>query len=125
MTFSEKKLYHQIHPLKLFTDISASVITLYLFWYHYFLIALILHFLLPILGSFFVIKFIDLGKQKQSGLGKYIKKYMTGTMEMLRLTGDIITIFGAWYHNLLFIFLGLLIILLAWLNGKLSRVVIL
>lgn len=32
MTPQEKALYHQIHPLKLFTDISAEVISLYLFW---------------------------------------------------------------------------------------------
>ena len=120
MTFAEKKLYHQIHPLKLATDISASVITLYLFWFHYFWLALLLHFLLPIIGTIFVINFSNLEKQKNSVLGKYIKKYMTGLIETLRLVGDIITIFGAWYHSWLIIVLGLLIIVIAWLNGKLK-----
>lgn len=34
MPFKEKQLYHQIHPLKLFADISAECISLYLFWQH-------------------------------------------------------------------------------------------
>jgi len=121
MTFTEKKLYHQIHPLKLSTDISASIISLYLFWHHYFLIALILHFLIPIIGSFLIIKYINIEKQKKSALGKYIKKYMTGWMEALRLTGDIITIFGAWYHSFFVITLGIITVLFAWFRGKLIK----
>jgi hypothetical protein len=31
MTPQEKMLYHQIHPLKLATDISAEIVSLYLF----------------------------------------------------------------------------------------------
>lgn len=120
MTLSEKKLYHQIHPLKLFVDISTSIITLYLFWYHYFLIALTLHFLLPILGTFFVIRYTNLEKQKHSAFGKYIKKRMNGWVEGTRLLGDIITIFGAWYHLWILLAFGLTIILLAWFNGKLK-----
>ena len=34
MTLQEKILYHQIHPFKLFTDISAEFVSLYLFWRH-------------------------------------------------------------------------------------------
>jgi len=119
MTFAEKKLYHQIHPLKLGTDIFASVISLFLFWYHYFLPALMLHFLLPVLGSFLVITYSNLDKQKRSKLGRHIKKHMTSSMEMLRLSGDIITIFGAWYHNLFVIIAGLLIVLGGWMGYKL------
>ncbi|HEV2339235.1 MAG TPA: hypothetical protein VGT05_00525 [Patescibacteria group bacterium] len=119
MTFSEKKLYHQIHPVKLATDIAASIVSLYLFWLHFFWIALTIHFLLPVLGSFFVITFTDLEKLKKSSLGKYVRKYMTGRMEVIRLTGDFITVFGAWYHQWLVIVFGLVMIVAAWLSGKL------
>ena len=34
MTLKEKALYHQIHPLKLSTDILAAAVSLYLFWVH-------------------------------------------------------------------------------------------
>jgi hypothetical protein len=34
MNLKEKCLYHQIHPLKLFTDIGAAFGSLYLLWRH-------------------------------------------------------------------------------------------
>ncbi len=121
MTFKEKSLYHQIHPVKLYADISASIITLYLFWYHYFLVAFLLHFLIPIVGSIIVIEFADLKKEKNSTVGKYVKKYMTNNMQILRLAGDIITIFGSWFHSLPLILLGLLIILFGWFRGYMFK----
>ena|SRR5581483_10196192 len=122
MNFPEKRLYHQIHPIKLSIDIGTAIFTLYLFWLHYFLMALILHIFLPVIGSFLVISFFDLKKQKQSKFGRYIRKYMTGSVETIRLLGDIVTVFGAWYHNWIIIFLGIIIILAAWLNGKIQRI---
>ncbi len=35
METQEKVLYHQIHPIKLFTDVSTSLISLYLLWQEY------------------------------------------------------------------------------------------
>lgn len=34
MNFEEKKLYHQIHPAKLGTDIGVTPISLYFLWVH-------------------------------------------------------------------------------------------
>ena len=34
MDLQEKILYHQIHPIKLFTDISTAIFSLYLLWRH-------------------------------------------------------------------------------------------
>jgi len=34
MEFQDKEKYHEIHPVKLATDISAAVLSLYLFWQH-------------------------------------------------------------------------------------------
>lgn len=121
MNFSEKKIYHQIHPLKLATDIFASVASLYLFWFHYFWTAIIIHILLPVLGSFFVIKYANLEKLKNSTLGKYVKKYMTVKIEVLRLIGDIFTIFGAWNRQWQIIILGIAIVIAAWINGKILK----
>jgi len=42
MNFADKVLYHQIHPLKLATDILASLESLYFFWQHKLFIGLIL-----------------------------------------------------------------------------------
>ncbi len=120
MTFGEKKLYHQIHPLKLGTDISTSIISLYLLWYHYLHFGIVLHYLLPILASIFVISCFDLDDQRNSPLGRYIKKYMSSWMEGTRLGGDAVTLVGAWQHNWFVILFGFLIIIAAWLRGKIS-----
>lgn len=34
MNFKEKRLYHQIHPLKLATDVSVTPIFLFFLWHH-------------------------------------------------------------------------------------------
>ena len=50
MTMKERVLYHQIHPLKLATDIAASVVSLYLVWNHMIAAGLVVHFVLPIIA---------------------------------------------------------------------------
>ena len=49
MDISEKRLYHQIHPLKLATDIGVTPIFLYLAWGHEIVPALLVGFVPPIL----------------------------------------------------------------------------
>ena len=117
MTFEEKRLYHQVYPAKLATDILTSIITLYLFWLHAIVPALVLHFALPLIGSLTVIHYVNLESIKASPIGHYLHRYMTPAFEKLRLVGDIITIMGAWYRLPWLIVVGLMVILAAWLNG--------
>jgi hypothetical protein len=53
---------------------------------------------------------------KNSPLGNYISKYMTSTIEAIRLLSLVPMAWGAWIHNLWSIALGFLILLLAWCN---------
>ncbi len=117
MTLQEKTLYHQIHPLKLFTDWSTGILALYPFWQNKLLIALLIAFIPSILASFALIRFADLERQKQSSFGKYVRQYMTRPIETTRFAGYAAMAIGAWYHLLWLIPLGLLVILLAWLRG--------
>jgi hypothetical protein len=117
MTLTEKALYHQLHPLKLGTDISAFIVSLYVLWQHNLLAGLLLHFVPPILATIFVMNFIDLAPQKHSRFGRYVARMMTRPIEGLRLFGDIVSVFGAWYHSPLVIAAGLAIVLAAWLSG--------
>jgi hypothetical protein len=64
---------HQIHPLKLGTDILASLVSLYFFWQHKLFTGLILHLAPPIIASLVVIYAFDLEPQRQSALGQYVK----------------------------------------------------
>ncbi len=117
MTFQEKSLYHQIHPLKLFTDWGTGIIALYPFWQNRLPTALFIAIVPSILVSFFLIRFVNLEKYKQSSFGKYIHQYMTRSVELTRFAGYAVMAIGAWYHVTFLIPLGLLIILLAWLRG--------
>jgi hypothetical protein len=67
--------------------------------------------------SSLLINFANLERQRASRFGHYVQRYMTRTMETLRLVGYIIMAAGAWYHAPFFFGLGLLIILSVWLNG--------
>jgi hypothetical protein len=72
LTPQEKSLYHQIHPFKLLTDISAEVLSLYLFWKRKLLAGLIVFLVPPIIVSTLIIKWVDLEAYKQSAFGRYI-----------------------------------------------------
>jgi len=117
MSFAEKARYHQIHPAKLATDIAAEIVSLYIIWQHLLVLGLVSHFLPPVVASFLVMRFADLEKQKHSRFGRYVGRMMTRPVEAVRLGGDLIMVFGAWYHSFAIIGGGLSVVLLAWLSG--------
>lgn len=117
MNFNEKKLYHQIHPLKLLTDWITGAISLYLLWFHEVIISLIVMFIPSFVTSFLIVKFVNLDKLKNSTFGNYVRNSMTMTMEVVRLVGFAIAILGAWYHLFSLVVCGLIVILLGWLRG--------
>lgn len=119
MPTRERVLYHQIHPLKLATDISASIVSLYFFWHHQLVLALMLHFLPPIIVSAILLRFSELETLRDSGFGRYVAHHMTRTIEAVRLFGDLVTIIGAWSHSWLLLAVGFSVILGAWCNGLL------
>ena len=117
MNFADKVLYHQIHPLKLGTDILASLVSLYFFWQHRLLIGLLLHLAPPIIASLVVIHMVDLEPQRQSAFGEYVKRMMTRKIEAIRLSGDIVMVLGAWSRSPPLIGAGLAIVIAGWLSG--------
>jgi hypothetical protein len=118
LSASEKRLYSQIHPAKLSTDISMSVVSLYLFWIHNLVPALLLHILPSLLVSYVIIRFSKLDVYAQSRLGGYLAKYMTTRMQLLRLLGDVVTVVGAWLQLLWVIAIGLVVVVLGWARGR-------
>lgn len=117
MTFREKQLYHQIHPLKLGTDISASIVSTYFFWVHGIWPGILFMFLPPIIVSFIMINTLDFAWIKDSPAGRYLRRSMTPGMEALRLLGTVPMVVGAWYQQPWLIVLGLVMILFGWLRG--------
>ena len=119
MTPKEKILFHQVHPGKLATDILAAIVSLYFFWQHELIIGLLTHFIPPPVASFLAIRFAALEPYKNSRLGAYLSRYMTRTAEGVRLAGDLITVFAAWYRSPLGIVAGFVLVLAAWTYGLL------
>ncbi len=121
MTLQEKVLYHQIHPAKLLTDWGTSAISIYYFWQHEIVPALLWMFIPPVIASLIIIRFVDLQPYKDSAFGCYIKQYMTNAMQAVRLAGLIPLIIGGWYHVIWLLPVGVLIILFGWLRGMVGR----
>jgi hypothetical protein len=119
MNIREKALYHQIHPIKLFTDISTSLMSLYLFWQGELATGLLIGVVPSIVVSLAMVRFANLDGFKRSSFGRYITKYMTTRMQALRLAGQVVVWAGALYHLAPLVVLGFLMILLGWVRGKL------
>lgn len=117
MDFREKKLYHQIHPAKLFIDWSTGIIAFYFLWLHKIIIALIVMFVPAFIASVVIIQFVNLEKYKRSPFGNYINGYMTNTMEGIRFIGFAVAAFGAWFHTFWLIPCGIIIIIFGWIRG--------
>jgi hypothetical protein len=118
MDVREKVLYHQIHPLKLATDICVTPLALYYLWHHRVLPSLAIGFVPPTLVSLGMLKWTpDLERLKQSDFGHYLQRYMTPAVQLIRLLTLIPMAYGAWGHDFRFIVLGLAILALAWCNG--------
>lgn len=121
LNFKDKILYHQIHPLKLFVDISSGLFTTYLLWQRNIIWFLILFLLPSVLISLVLIHFANLERLKNSTFGKYIKKYMTSTIEAIRLTGQILMWVAGWYHSIILIAIGFSIIIGGWCTRLLFK----
>ncbi len=122
MTPEEKRLYHQIHPAKLFTDISTALISAYLCWEHTLVVAIIVAFIPSIIVTVTLLKVASLERFRDSHLGRYVKAYMDSrTIDTLRLGGFFIAAIGAWYHLVLAICVGAALILFCWSRGLLVK----
>jgi hypothetical protein len=121
MSLREKALYHQIQPAKLATDIGAELVSLVLLWRHILWAGLAVHFLPPIAASALIMAVVDLAPLKASPLGRYVERHMTRAVEAARLVGDLTMVVGAWFHLAWLIGFGLVVVVGAWLSGRLAK----
>ena len=88
MTFAERALYHQIHPAKVFADISTMVIAIDLFWRHELAPGLIIALLPPILVSVVLLLEADLERYRSTPMGAYLRRFMPPWVQAVRLFGS-------------------------------------
>ena len=119
MTRQERYLTHQIHPLKLATDWVSAFVSLYFFWRHELLTGLLILFVPSVIVSIALIAAADLERLRNSAFGRYVAQYMSPALQAVRFLGMLIAVVGAWYHVVLAIIAGFLVIVLAWAWGLL------
>lgn len=117
MHLQERLLYHQIHPLKLLTDVSTAVGAAALFWRHQAALAFAVGFLPSIAVSALLLRFADLERYRQARFGRYVERFMTRRVEVARLVGLLPLWGGAWLRRPLVIGLGGAWIIGCWLLG--------
>ncbi|MCL5020735.1 MAG: hypothetical protein M1339_03545 [Bacteroidetes bacterium] len=121
MNIIDKALYLQIHPFKLATDVIAAFVAVYLLWINLLIPGLVVAFVPSLVISFFMIRVMDLEKEKRSKLGKYVKKYMGRAADTARSIGFVGMLAGGWFHFVWLIALGFVVVLLSWLNGLILK----
>jgi hypothetical protein len=114
MTRAEKLLYHQVHPFKLLTDVSTSFASSSLLWQGRWLPAAIVALLPSIVVSAWLVAQADLTRYARTPLGRYVAKYMTRKMEVVRLSGQVVMWIGAAAHVPWLLPLGFMLVVFGW-----------
>jgi hypothetical protein len=115
MNSRERQIYHQIHPLKLTTDVVSALVAATFFWQHSLALALAVGLLPPVVASVLVLRFANLDRYRDSRIGDYIGRNMTRAVEVARLAGLLPLWGGAWLQRGFIIAVGIVWILLCWL----------
>ena len=85
---AEKALVHQVHPAKIGTDVTASVISNALLWTGRPKAALAARAALPVASSLAVLAMADLDALAATRRGRYVLAHMPPSAQALRLAGD-------------------------------------
>lgn len=114
-------LIHQVHPVKLGFDISASVISNVLLCQHKLRVGLLSRYLLPVIGSALVIRFADLDRLRYTARGRYVLEHMPPASTAMRLGGDTLMAIGAWRRKPSLMLAGALLVAAGWSHGLVSE----
>lgn len=117
LTLRERVLYHQIHPAKLFADISTALVAIDLFWRHALAPGLIIALIPPLLVSAVLLQEGDLTRYRSSPMGAYLRRFMPPWVQAMRLFGVGVAFYASWHHLPAGIYGGLALVVLCWANG--------
>jgi len=114
---AEEILIHQVHPVKLAFDISASAISNALLWQRRLAAGLVSRYLLPVTGSALVLSFADLDRLRETDCGQYVLQHMPPASTALRLGGDTLMAVGAWRRKPSWMLAGAVLVAAGWSHG--------
>ena len=109
-------LLHQVHPAKLAADLSASVISTWLFWRGRYLGAGVSGLALPVVASALVVRG-DCSWLKGTAAGRYVLAHMPPWAQAVRLGGAALMAYGGWKRHAGLVTLGLLVVAAGWCEG--------
>ena len=126
MRLADKVLVHQVHPVKVGVDVTASVVSNVLLWRARPKPALAVRVLLPLAGSAAVLSLADLDALAATRRGRYACAHMPPSAQAVRLAGDAVMGLGARRHSLMLLTVGAGMIVAGWSHaawpGTASRV---
>ncbi len=114
---AESILVHQVHPVKLAFDITASLVSNALLWQHKLAVGIASRYLLPVIGSVLVLQFADLDRLRETRRAKYVLEHMPPASTVLRLGGDTLMAVGAWRRKPSWMVAGGLLVVAGWSHG--------
>ena len=121
LTLRERLLYHQIHPAKLFADLSTALIGIDLFWHRELIPGLIIALVTPALVSAALLLDGDLQDLRASRMGSYLRRCMPSWVQAVRLFAIGFAFYAAWYHAPAGIVGALALVIVCWANGLVPR----
>lgn len=119
LSLKERLLYHQIHPAKIASDLSAGAVGLVLIWRGRTLAGALAVLVPSTTASAILMSFADLQPYKDSAAGRYLRQYITAPNQVLRLASFGIMALGCRRHDRVPIVGGLLGVVACWFYGML------
>lgn len=117
MDLRERALYHQVHPLKLATDVGAGLASLVLLWRHQIEAGLLVLLVPPAFASIYLVVWGRIDYLAATRFGRYVRRNMTGPAQAMRLIGMLALCVGAWRHQWALLIAGGLAIAWVWTRG--------
>jgi hypothetical protein len=114
---AETILVHQVHPLKLAADVSASIVSNVLLWQHRLVPALLARYLPPVVGSALVLRFGDMDGLRHTRRARYVLEHMPPATTAVRLAGDVVMAVGSWRRRPVWIVAGAVMVAAGWSHG--------
>ena len=114
MRLADTAVVHQVHPVKIGADVTASVISNALLWKGRPKPAITVRVLLPVAGSLAVLSQADLDPLATSRPGRYMLAHMPPAAQAVRLAGDALMGLGAHRRSVTLLIVGAIVIAAGW-----------